>query len=114
MFVQVAYAQTPKLPFGLSIADAPPVMLHIAYCESHQEHFNKDGTVKRGKVNPKDVGYFQINERYHLEQSIKQGFDIYTQEGNIGYALWLYKKEGTTPWNASKKCWTKSLAVKDV
>lgn len=96
------------------LPDAPPILLDIARCESGMRQFDENGEVLRGKVNKSDLGFFQINAYYHLESSKKAGFDIYTEEGNIGYALWLYKKEGTQPWKASEKCWSKSLAVPDV
>jgi hypothetical protein len=84
-----------------------PILKEIAKCESTYRHFGKDGSVIRGKVNAYDVGLMQINETYHLEKSKKLGFDIYTLEGNIAYAKWLYEKEGVQPWKSSSKCWEK-------
>ncbi len=77
----------------------------IAFCESTNRQFAKNGSVLRGQTNPEDVGVFQINEKYHLERSRALGFDISTTEGNIDYAMWLMKREGTKHWNSSKKCW---------
>lgn len=82
-----------------------PELIEIAKCESQFTHYDSDGDIVRGRVNQKDVGVMQINEKYHLEQAKKLGFDILTIEGNMAYAKWLYKKEGTTPWKASSKCW---------
>jgi hypothetical protein len=79
--------------------------LIIAKCESGMAQYNKDGSLVRGKAVSADVGVFQVNETYHLEQSKRSGFDIYTSEGNIGYAIWLLKHEGSKHWNASRKCW---------
>lgn len=81
----------------------------IESCESGGRQFNPDGTVLRGKVNPKDVGRMQINETYHLEASKKLGIDIYTSEGNRAYAEKLYAQNGTRDWDASKDCWSKKL-----
>ncbi len=77
----------------------------IARCESGLLQYNKDGSVLRGRVTPKDVGVFQVNEYYHLAKSKELGFNIYTTEGNINYALWLMKNEGTKHWVWSKHCW---------
>ena len=91
-----------------------PALVPICSCESdgkkngNPHQFNSDGTVKRGKINPKDIGMCQINtepRNGHLAQAKKLGLDLFTEEGNIKYANWLYKREGTTPWNWSKKCW---------
>ena len=83
------------------------IMVKIAFCESGGRQFNSDGTVIRGRENPKDVGKFQINEYYHLADSKRLGMDIYTLEGNTAYAMHLYKTQGTKPWNWSKHCWGK-------
>jgi hypothetical protein len=85
-------------------ADAP-IMIEIARCESRFRQFEEDGSVFRGKINPKDVGLFQVNEHYHLEASRKLGIDIHTAAGNIAYARILYKANGTRDWNWSKSCW---------
>jgi len=89
------------------IPEVPPILKKISFCESKNRQFDKNGDVLRGEINPKDVGYYQINEYYHLESSRSLGFDIYTLEGNTRYALYLYEHYGTDPWNWSKKCWFK-------
>lgn len=89
-----------------------PIMTKVAWCESRNRQFEKDGTtVFRGKVNPDDVGVMQVNTYYHLETSKKLGMDIMTLEGNLAYAKRLYDREGTTPWNSSKPCWGKFVEV---
>jgi hypothetical protein len=62
-----------------------PIMARVAYCESTHTQFAAPGIVHRGKVNNKDVGIFQINEHYHLEDSKDMGIDIYSIEGNMDY-----------------------------
>lgn len=81
-----------------------PVMAEIARCESRFRQ-TVNGEVLRGEVVPEDRGVMQINESYHLEDSKKLGFDIYTLEGNVAYARYLYEKQGTRPWRSSAKCW---------
>ncbi len=49
----------------------------------------------------------QINEKYHLEESKRLGYDIYSLEGNVKYAKYLYDKEGAKPWLSSSVCWAK-------
>ncbi|OGC88870.1 hypothetical protein A2419_02475 [Candidatus Adlerbacteria bacterium RIFOXYC1_FULL_48_26] len=89
-----------------------PVMVDIAKCESHFRQFNKNGEVYRGKLNDRDVGVMQVNEDYHLGASEKLGIDIYSLEGNMEYARYLYEREGTTPWNSSKPCWGNTQSAK--
>lgn len=79
-------------------------LLAIARCESGTRQFNPDGSVLRGRINSKDVGLFQINEYYHLGASQKLGYNIYTIEGNIGYAIHLIKTQGYRPWIHSNNC----------
>ncbi len=82
------------------------LMMSIALCEG-RTHLLPNGKVVKGKVNSKDIGLFQINEKYHLKKSKELGYDIYSLSGNIRYAIHLLKTEGTKPWSASKKCWSK-------
>ncbi len=91
-----------------------PVMIDVARCESHFRQHDKNGKVLRGKITPADVGVMQINERFHLKESQKLGYDIYSLEGNMAYARYLYEKQGARPWLASSKCWAKyqELALK--
>lgn len=86
---------------------ANSIMHHVARCESGKRQFQANGEVLRGRQNEKDVGIFQINEFYHLENSKKIGIDIYTPEGNVAYAKYLYDRNGTRDWNWSKECWGK-------
>ncbi len=84
------------------------VMSMIAKCESvGYRQYDESGNVLRGKINPDDIGVFQINTYYHLESSKKMGLDIFTLQGNIAYAKYLYDTQGTRPWNWSKGCWGK-------
>jgi hypothetical protein len=79
----------------------------IAYCESTNRQYDSNtGQALRGNQNALDVGLFQINEKYHLRKSQELGFDIYTTEGNIDYAMWLLKTQGSGPWIWSKPCWS--------
>jgi len=89
-----------------------PILIDIAKCESTLRQFDKNGQVLRGRVDNADVGLMQINERYHLETAEDMGIDIYTVDGNIEYAKYLYSKFGSKPWNASAPCWNNALAMK--
>ena len=83
-----------------------PILVDIARCESTFRQFDPDGKVIRGSVDPQDVGVMQINEKYHADEAAKLGYDIYTVEGNVAFAKYLYAKEGAEPWMSSSKCWS--------
>ena len=85
-------------------------MKDIALCESNMRQYTKEGTLLRGYVHAYDVGVFQINEKVHGEEAKRLGIDLYTTDGNLEFAAILMKREGTRPWNASKKCWNKEIA----
>ncbi|MSU56026.1 MAG: hypothetical protein EXS51_01820 [Candidatus Taylorbacteria bacterium] len=85
-----------------------PIMAEIAKCESHFRHLGANGKVLRGELTAEDTGVMQINEFYHEDTAKTLGIDLHTLDGNLAYAKWLYKKEGTTPWYSSAKCWQKS------
>ncbi len=82
-----------------------PVMAKIAYCESKFKQFDKEGNVLKGELTPEDIGVMQINEYFHGDTVNALGINIYVLDGNLEYAKWLYEKEGTAPWSASKYCW---------
>jgi hypothetical protein len=82
-----------------------PILAEIAKCESTFRQVGANGQALRGEVNKSDVGLMQVNEYYHGEKAEDLGFDLETVNGNLAYAKYLYDKEGTKPWNASKKCW---------
>lgn len=99
---------------GITDQDDRQRLQAIAYCESQDRQFNSDGTLLRGIVDNDDTGVFQINRHFHpYKTAVNNGFDYDTTDGNIDFALDLYKSAGTEPWNASRSCWTQSLlAVK--
>jgi len=104
--VQPAFTESPTIEEYVQtyFADVP-IMTAIAECESRYRHFNESGDVIRGEVNWRDVGVMQINEYFHLATATKFGYNLYSLEGNVAYARYLFEKEGTRPWASSKKCW---------
>lgn len=102
----VVYADK-EVPTKLKFEDIP-MLVKICKAESGGGHqFNKDGSVVRGKVNPSDIGYCQINEYINNDEARKLGYDIFTEEGNKDYAIYLFTHRGTEPWNSSKPIWSK-------
>lgn len=97
-------SQSPQEYVADYFADEP-IMIDIASCESHFHQYDSDGSVYRGTVNHGDVGVMQVNEYYHADIAKKLGLDLYTIQGNVAYARYLYEKEGTQPWVSSKPCW---------
>lgn len=83
-----------------------PVMIEIARCESRFRQFDKDGTVLKNPTSTA-MGIMQIMASLHEKPADKLGLDIYTIEGNLGYAKYLFDEQGTKPWLASSSCWGK-------
>ncbi len=91
-----------------------PIMDRIADCESgdgkpgtaHQ--FNADGSVVKHKNTDgsTDYGKYQINS-VHLAEAMQMEFNVFKEEGNTGYAKWLYANRGTGDWSSSQKCWSR-------
>jgi|GEM_PF-3278082 len=82
-----------------------PIMAEIARCESRFRQFDSDGAPLYGGAGASMIGVFQIHARIHAEFANSLGMDIYTLEGNLAYAKYLYENEGTRPWYSSYKCW---------
>jgi len=81
------------------------VLIQVARCESRFRHYDSRGRVLRNAQGSSAVGVMQIMSSVHKRTAEKLGYDIYTLDGNLGYALYLYKHQGTAPWNESKHCW---------
>lgn len=91
-------------------------MIPIIKCESRFRQYDKDGNPLQNKSGSSAVGVAQImasvhpdikvlnryNKRYQTDLRMED-FDVTTFEGNIGYALVLYKMNGTRDWECSKK-----------
>lgn len=82
-----------------------PILDRIASCEGKAQlgpsgqviiHINSNGTY--------DIGKYQINS-IHNAEATKLGFNLMTEEGNYGYAKYLYANKGTGDWASSSKCW---------
>lgn len=73
----------------------------IIQCESAY----KPDAVNYKAVVGQDIGLFQINTHYHLDNAEKMGYDIYNPNDNLEYGFELLKEQGTQPWNWSSKCW---------
>ena len=82
-----------------------PLLADIAWCESRMRQLDKNGEIFRGKVNRDDVGVMQINTKYHEKKANELGLDLYSLNGNLAYAQYLYDKEGSRPWLSSSPCW---------
>lgn len=82
-----------------------PVMIEVARCESKFRQFTDSGNVLHGGTDNKMIGIFQIYDDIHRAKARSMNMDIDTVEGNIKYAQYLYKREGTTPWISSMPCW---------
>jgi hypothetical protein len=88
-----------------SFFEDAPVMAEIARCESKFRQYTDIGNVLRGGAGGAMIGVFQFHEGYHAKNAQVLGFDIYSLDGNIGYADYVYKMSGTDPWISSFGCW---------
>ena len=88
----------------------PPELRRVCACESvgdplaEPQHYNSDGGVLRGIINPQDIGQCQISEIYWLDVANKLGYNIYTQNGNAIMAIYIYENYGAKPWQWSLPC----------
>lgn len=79
--------------------EEPETFIRIAKCESE---FNPNAHNEETD----DFGILQINKHYHGEDMEALGLDPFNVQDNLAFGRILYDKYGTSPWNASKKCWS--------
>ena len=79
-----------------------PILDKIAFCESGNKHFDKNGQVLvRGNTNGRasvDVGTWQINVMYHGKKATEMGLNLFNEKDNRTYAVYLFETHGTEPW----------------
>ena len=85
----------------------PPVLQRIAQCESHGQHWTRNGKILRGTRNRHDTGLFQINTIVWGKKAQELGYDIRTPEGNAHMARYLFENYGSVPWQSSAACWNR-------
>ena len=83
-----------------AFADVPD-MITIAQCESGIRQYSTPGVSVKGAG--RYIGIFQIDEILHKNKAASLGFDIYSPEGNVGYARYMYSASGTNPWKGCLK-----------
>jgi len=79
----------------------------IIKCESSNNPYATNTNYKDGIAWSKDFGLMQINDYYHKDTMSKLGLNIENPQDSLKYGFILFKSQGTTPWSASKKCWSK-------
>ena len=85
-----------------------PVMVRIAKCESGFKHFDPDepnGLNNNPSPSSSAAGIFQILLKTHGPKARGMGLDLRTVNGQLGYARYLYRHNGTRDWKATRKCW---------
>lgn len=97
-----------EVPETITVEAKAPILDRIASCESKGSqigpsgqviiHVNTNGTY--------DIGKYQINS-IHNAEATKLDFDLTTEEGNYGYAKYIYATKGTGDWSSSAHCWQK-------
>lgn len=95
-------------------ANDAEALLPIIRCESQFEHFEDDGTPLKNREGSSAIGVAQIltsahpdpkvlnvfNKRFNTDLTVHD-FDITSLDGNLGYALVLYKVRGTQDWECA-------------
>ena len=99
---QEALEQIPVNLPKVTLTSLPWTMQKVAQCESGGKHYKAAGKIVRNPVTP-DYGVFQIN-RIHFPEARQLGYDVMTEEGNIKFAMVLYRRNGLRDWTASRQC----------
>lgn len=71
------------------------ILMAIAYKESNWRHYDRDGSVLRGRWSPTDQGIMQISERAHPDAFPRARTDIrYNIEYGARYLKYQYDRYG--------------------
>lgn len=72
-----------------------PYMVAIARCESHLRQYSAPGVVLMGGGGGNYIGIFQIGRQW-VPTAREMGLDVYTPEGNIAFARYLFDEYGAS------------------
>ena len=58
---------------------------------------------------------FLLNENlfYHGTEAENMDMNLFTEEGNTAYALYLFNKNGFKDWENSRSCWGKYVKIEE-
>ena len=93
---------TPQEAIEVAFGEDSPTMLKIAQCESKTRQWDEAGDVITNHITH-DYGIFQINE-IHLPEAKRMGIDVFSLQGNIDFAAYLFHAQHTLPWQSSHAC----------
>lgn len=74
----------------------PPEMMQVLNCESGFQEWDSNGHILTSKTN--DVGIAQINVPTWGTKALELGYDLYTTEGNLRMARYIYDNAGIKSW----------------
>ncbi len=104
---------TAQVPDIITVEAKTPIMDRIADCESGNGKPGSASQTRNGQVliaintnGTYDQGKFQINSIWN-KKAAELGFNLATEEGNTGFAKWMYQNKGTGDWASSQKCWSR-------
>lgn len=88
-----------------------PVLSRIEDCESgngkpgsHTQFRNGQVLISINTNGTYDQGEYQINS-IHNKDASNRGYNLATEEGNAGYAKYMFENLGTGDWSSSEHCW---------
>lgn len=85
----------------------PVLAQRIIDCEGlAYKRIGNNKNYRNGVMWSTDIGWWQINDYYHEQNALKLGLDIHNEWDNLEYGFILMSEQGTSPWNASKSCWS--------
>jgi hypothetical protein len=96
------------------VATLNPILDRVCSCESWgspdkiPREFDDSGNVLRGFPDHRDVGACQIATETWGAKARALGYNIYTLNGNIQMANYIYEVQGLNAWNPSRSCWQES------
>ena len=103
-------ARTLALLLKHDALDLAPIIL----CESEFKHYNADGTVLQNREGSSAIGIAQIMSSVHPDPKVilrynkrydtditTEDFDLDTFEGNLEYAIVLYRVRGVSDWKCA-------------
>ena len=77
-------------------------LLEILMCESGGQHYNLDGTIKRGKAGEYGIAQFKWNTFYWMSEQANFNGSIYSAEDQVELLVWALENNLGFHWSCAR------------
>jgi hypothetical protein len=90
-------------PAEIKIKSLGVMIDELLMCESSGQHYNKDGTIKRGKAGELGIAQFKIGTWEYFNKLRGTNLDIYSEKDQLDMLRWCLENDLGNNWTCYEK-----------